>query len=279
MKTIFVPTDLSVHSFTAFRYALDLARTTGVSKIVVFHHNPQVYTGEIPVLYLDDLTKINDDLKAYIEKEIQTILSKKDPGLNNPATEVVVQTDAGTISAILEQARKSKADLIVMGSHGKTGLSRLVFGSVTAGLIEVSKIPVLAIPEDYKFKEINTISYASSLKHFQKELHALKHFLGDKAYSIQIVYFQYSGIQHRHLVDAQHLLKSENDPRVHLEVIESQIDIPLVDQILSYTRKKSPDWLVMFPEKKEWYEKLFLSSKTLELLSHFRRPLLVLHKG
>lgn len=278
MKTIFVPTDLSSNSYNALKYAIALAKQTGAKKIIVFHHNPQVYTGDIPVLYLDDLAVVNQELKSHLEKEIAKLVHFPDGAQAGFETEVVVSTEAGTVTAIDEHAQKAEADLIVIGSHGKTGLTRLVFGSVTAGVIETSDIPVLAIPEGFRYQPVTEISYASSLHHFQKELHRLRKFLGGMDASITVVHMRYPHFDNQLIANAKHLLQEEKQTNTNLEVIETTPEIRLVDNLVVYMRKKSPDWLVMFPEKRDWYDKIFLSSKTLELLSEFRRPLLVLHR-
>jgi nucleotide-binding universal stress UspA family protein len=278
MKTIFVPTDLSANSTNALRYALHLAKQAKTKKIVLFHHNPQIYTGDIPVLYLDDLNSLNSELKLNQEKEISRILETipdMNPGL---MTEVIVTTEAGAITSIAEHAHKAKADLIVMGTHGKTGLSRLVLGSVTAGVIEVSSVPVLAIPEGFRFKDVENVSYASSLHHFQKEFHLVKAFTRNLKVTVSVVHMRYPHFDNQFISQAKHVLLEEKEIHTKLDVIDTPPENRLVDQLVIYMRKTSPDWLVMFPEKRDWYDKIFLSSKTLELLSEFRRPLLVLHR-
>ena len=70
MKILFVPYDFSLPSKNALRYAIDASGQLHAAQIVVFHHNPQVYTnGEFPVLYMDNLGKINEDLLAYFLRE------------------------------------------------------------------------------------------------------------------------------------------------------------------------------------------------------------------
>jgi nucleotide-binding universal stress UspA family protein len=48
-------------------------------------------------------------------------------------------------SAIVEEARQWQADLIVIGTHGRTGFSRVLFGSVAEGVVRTAHIPVLLI--------------------------------------------------------------------------------------------------------------------------------------
>jgi len=278
MKTIFVPTDLSANSTNALRYAIHLAKQADSEKIVLFHHNPQIYTGDVPVLYMDDLNNLNSELKQNLEKDISRLLESMNGMNKGLVTEVIVTTEAGTITAIAEHAARSKASLIVMGTHGKTGLSRLVLGSVTAGVIEVSSVPVLTIPEGYRFKDVEQVSYASSLHHFQKEFHLVKAFTQNLAVTVSVVHMRYPHFDNNYIAQARHVLVEDKETQTKLDVIDTPPETKLVDQLVVYMRKTSPDWLVMFPEKRDWYDKIFLSSKTLELMSEFRRPLLVLHR-
>ena len=59
-----------------------------------------------------------------------------------PVTELVHDT---TVTAIVAAAEKHASDLIVMGSHGRTGLSRLFLGSTTAGVLRECVVPVLVV--------------------------------------------------------------------------------------------------------------------------------------
>ena len=278
MKTIFVPYDFSLPSREALRYAIDASSQLHARQLIVFHHNPQVYTnGEFPVLYLDNLDKINDDLRKQIAHEVMSMIDQSAtcfPGLDS---QVLVVTETGTVTSILHHAEKADADIIIMGSHGKSGFEKLVFGSVTAAVIEDSEIPVMVIPPHYRFEKLDKIMYASSLHHFQGELHRLRKFLRKIHLRVTVLHLKYSFNNNELLARARHLLSEEKDPQVELMVADISPEFRLVDQLLENFKKEDPDALVMFPARYEWYEKLFISSKTLEVVNRLRKPLLVLY--
>jgi nucleotide-binding universal stress UspA family protein len=262
----------------ALRYAIDASGQLNASRLIVFHHNPQVYTsGEFPVLYLDSLDKINTDLRNQMAHDIMELTDKSKtcfPGLD---TQCIVLSESGTVQSILRHAGMVDSNLIVMGSHGKTGLEKLVFGSVTASVIEDSKIPVLVVPAGFRYEKLEKIMYASSLLHFQSELHKLRKFLQKIHARVTVLHLKYSFNHADLLARARHLLSEEKIPSVELMVEEISPEFRLVDQLLEKFRNEKPDCLVMFPARYEWYEKLFISSKTLELVSRLRKPLLVLY--
>src|SRR5690606_26785572 len=58
------------------------------------------------------------------------------------------------VSTIAETANKMGADYIVMGTKGATGLKEVFLGSVTSGVMEFTKVPVLSIPDDVSYKDV-----------------------------------------------------------------------------------------------------------------------------
>jgi len=63
---------------------------------------------------------------------------------NIHAKSIIVQGD--TVKTIVHEAKKTHADMIVMGSHGYSGLSRIILGSVSEGVLRQATIPVLIVP-------------------------------------------------------------------------------------------------------------------------------------
>ena len=52
------------------------------------------------------------------------------------------------ISAILEELKETKPDLVVVGTHGRTGLSHLLMGSVAEKLVRLASVPVVTVPDE-----------------------------------------------------------------------------------------------------------------------------------
>jgi hypothetical protein len=96
--------------------------------------------------------------KKSSEKKLEKVSSKY---VKVPSSHLVKIGDP--IDEIIDAAQKCKSQLIVMGTHGASGLKRILFGSNTSNVISKSNIPVLAIPQRYRFKKINSIVYATDL--------------------------------------------------------------------------------------------------------------------
>ena len=100
-----------------------------------------VFTGELsaPVRYSEQ------DLKA-IEKEAQAYLEKAGEGLKSKGAIVKTKVVSGTAAEeIIKAAEETKASLIAMSTHGRSGTSRWVLGSVTDKVLRVGKLPVLMV--------------------------------------------------------------------------------------------------------------------------------------
>ncbi|MEA2235344.1 MAG: hypothetical protein QOC81_68 [Thermoanaerobaculia bacterium] len=142
ISRILVPSDFSDTADHALRYASDLARTLG-AQITVVYADPFVppidYTATVGGW--DEFSFIN--LQARAQDQLRSIAEAN----IHPAVpyDVAIRVDPA-LDGILTEARESKADLIVMGTHGRTGVRRLIIGSVTETVMRYAKVPVIAVP-------------------------------------------------------------------------------------------------------------------------------------
>ena len=142
MKLILVPTDFSEPATRALRYASTLAQESGAHLLVLYAD-----TFEIPIDYTTTAAQValgSQQLAENVREELQTY-TELHVGTTVPFDVRVVINKP--VNAILDQARETGADLIVMGTHGRTGLSRLMVGSVTDAIVRMATVPVLTVNE------------------------------------------------------------------------------------------------------------------------------------
>ena len=139
LKTILVPVDGSIVAEAALRPAVELAREAG-AKIVLLR------AAEAHTLPMADLV----NAQVMVMRETQEYLAgARDRMLAAGAKDVEVSAWYGApVEAIVEAARYRRADLIVMSSHGRSGLARLVVGSVTEQVLRTTRVPILVIRPD-----------------------------------------------------------------------------------------------------------------------------------
>jgi nucleotide-binding universal stress UspA family protein len=141
-KRILVPTDGSEVSQKALEPALELAKQLGAS-IVAYHGieaNLPYYRGED---YVD--TSAMKALEARAEEEAAKYVSQVKAAADAAGIpcDTVVTKPAVPHEGIVAAAEKNQCDLIVMSSHGRSGLRSFVLGSVTQRVLASSKIPVM----------------------------------------------------------------------------------------------------------------------------------------
>ena len=146
MKKILYPTDFSESAENAFLFALQIADHLGASIITIHAFDrPDISDFNLPGVLREVYDSIDLDEFENYEDEV--------PILRDIATDhgyyhvpmVHVLEEGAPVSAILRTANKNKADLIVMGSHGRRGLEKLVLGSVTQRVLGLVHVPVLVV--------------------------------------------------------------------------------------------------------------------------------------
>jgi len=135
IRTILYPTDLSERSDFAFRVACSLARDYG-ARLVIVHvaESPMIFAGEGLVV-----------LPSGADREgLRERLSQLRP--QDPKVEVEHRLSEGDpATEILEVAEETKCDVIVLNTHGRTGLARLLMGSVAEEVVRRAPCPVLTV--------------------------------------------------------------------------------------------------------------------------------------
>lgn len=138
---ILVPVDFSPSSEHAARYAAVLASRLGASvellHVVVDPLTAAVYSDA----YIPDYAQIEASLVAGAEQQIAQCRELL-PG--SPVIDTTVQVGA-VAPGIVEHAAATGADLIVMATHGRTGLTHVVLGSVAERVVRTAACPVLTI--------------------------------------------------------------------------------------------------------------------------------------
>jgi universal stress protein A len=134
IHTILCPSDFSDLSLGAFHLACSLARTHG-SRVVVLHVYPPPLN-HAEAIARDQPDGYEDSLWSEIEK-----IKSDDPSV--PVEYGVI--DGFAADEIVRSARENAADLIVMGTHGRSGLRRALMGSVAEKVLRHAPCSVLTV--------------------------------------------------------------------------------------------------------------------------------------
>jgi len=133
---ILLPTDGSDAGNRAVEQAVGLARETGAELHVLFVVEDIPYAPEM----MDDT--VEEQLREIGEEALEAIRGQADEA----GVEVVEAIEEGAPhTAILDYADREDVDVVVMGTHGRSGLDRYLLGSVTERVVRTAEIPVLTV--------------------------------------------------------------------------------------------------------------------------------------
>jgi universal stress protein A len=146
ISKILVPTDGSKTAQKAARYGVDLAKQLKASVIVLSVVDQRSFIGH-PVPAARTAKHVIEPIEDYLREAAEGYVGEiKELGDKNGVQSKTVITKGHPVEEIVKEAKKSKADLIVMGSHGRSALAAAVLGSVAYGVMHKdTKIPVLVV--------------------------------------------------------------------------------------------------------------------------------------
>ena len=144
-KRILVATDGSKLSQKAVEHGLALADLTGAEVVAlkVIPRYPQTYFEGGVALAAAEISKIE---AQWQEEAMAVVNAVKAAGQKREVKVKAITAKSDLVSeAIIANAKRSKCDLIIMASHGRKGLKRLLLGSETTHVLTHSHIPVLVL--------------------------------------------------------------------------------------------------------------------------------------
>ena len=140
-RRILWPTDFSPLARTALPYAMDLASDTGAELVLLHVLTPPIaYAGpEIPGALWGELQQKN---RAAAREELRRLAAQ----VKGPKARIHTLLAEGVpFDQILRVAKRLRCDLIVIATHGRTGLAHVVMGSVAENVVRRATCPVLTV--------------------------------------------------------------------------------------------------------------------------------------
>lgn len=273
MKNILVPVDFSEPSKVAARYALKLA---------------EAYQYKIHLFCVRDLQVGPHALSRKYKLEKQVYRNTRQEGmafvrelqsLSDSDIQIDFISKSGSpVHLVIEQYVKlNHIDFIIMGTHGASGMKKIMLGSNAADVINFSSVPVLVVPQKAEFKGIKSIVYASDLTRMEEEMNSIQAIVEDFDASIHIVHVDAAGNTQKPLQDMVMDRPVQTIPYAsnHFHLFNST---PIAEAIDEYGVSQQTDLLVLFTHKLEFFEKLLDTSVTRQLVFHHQVPLLSFNK-
>lgn len=143
LERILVPTDFSDNSKAALEYAVGLAEKFGAD-IYLMH----VIANDTAVaMGSDGFFSVSNDIMQELRDSVERQLEETAKSIAGSVGNVVQEVREGApFAEIVKYAKAEDIDLIVLGTHGRTGISHLLIGSVAEKVVRKARCPVLTIP-------------------------------------------------------------------------------------------------------------------------------------
>lgn len=142
LTKIIVPTDFSESSFTAFQYAADLARKwdAEIHLLYIVEKLPQILS---TVNYDKAKDNFINSVEDSARKKLKDLVSKFEDEISSPIKPVM--RNGINYEEIINYADEIKSELIVIATHGRSGILYTLLGSVAEKVIQLAKCPVLVV--------------------------------------------------------------------------------------------------------------------------------------
>jgi nucleotide-binding universal stress UspA family protein len=287
MKTILVPTDFSANSSKALKFAIHTAIHNN-STVHIIHQTSvlelapdSAFTGLYMPSQADQVQYLKAELDKFVKKSLRSFKGKIDEKFIK--SEIV--PGVGTSDILVSAVKRLKADLIIMGTTGASGLKRLFIGSVAAQVIEKSPVPVIVIPDNFRQKAIKKIGYSSDLAHMEDELKALMPVAKALEAEIEIFHIQptfpttKAFIEFNEEKDIDNLKKKLKLDSLQYRLIKTKQDNDFFGGISKYRRVAKPDMICTVTHKRSWVEKILDPSKSKAIAYHNEVPVVCVKVG
>lgn len=266
MKNILIPTDFSENARKALDFGLALAQQFNATIHILHAYHTTSHAGH--------LSNINRVVKEDREQELETFLAKVK---EDSTFDIAIQgrcRKGYAVELIEQEAEKVAADLIIMGTLGASSIEKKLLGSVTSNVIKNSKTPVLAVPKNVEYENLENIILA---------VDALT--MSNVTTLDMLVYMaQKSDLVINMVHVANQQTDSNIDPRVEnyledMSVAYSYAKIEsdeVLEGVLDFAHTKANSMLCLVSRQRTWLENLFHNSISQQIALQSDLPILVL---
>jgi len=279
-RRILCPTDFSELATFALRYAAELARCSNASLLVMhadpFLPPPYLTVGQIEE-WLQTLERAKAATRQYLAEYVRSVIGAQ-PDVDS------LLVEAPPARAILETAQKYDADLIVMGTHGRGGLSRVMLGSVTERVLRESDRPVLTIrakaetpsePHVSFQRLLCPVNYTPIARKALQHAAAIAHCFGAELTVVHVLEDEAHRTSEREAL--AHLCEwVPEDVRVHCHVKELVRRGNAAEQIIETARALQSDLIVLGAQHKRFFDTTVIGTTTVRVTRHAPGPVLVI---
>ena len=279
MKTLVVPTDFSSVSVNALNYAVDMAQAINAGIVLLHVYNvPVAFTdgpvSPVTVVSVEEVKRTAEERLEEIKKNLVTVTSGQ--------IEIFTEARLGETIDELEQLCKSVEPLaIVMGSHGTTGLERIIMGSTTQSAIRQLKCPVIVIPPGTTYHGIKRIGLACDFDNIVQStpVEYIKNIVREFGADLYVLNVKDKNSAESDVTEST--METAYLDAVLEEIRPAYVQLTgkdVVESINGFAEQNNLDLVMVIPKKHRFIDTLFHKSQSRELITHSHIPIVSIHE-
>jgi len=290
VQRILVPIDFSDYSVNACRYAIGLAEKLNAEiKLMHVYYNPVVNSMPLTDTYyyqvnMDEIIReIELRAKSNME-EFYRDLKEKIEVDNIQGVKLDYTLVRGVASEeIITKSEEYKPDVIIIGTRGQGERENDLIGSVTAKIIEDTKVPVLVIPEDSLYQGVATINIMYTTNFDDSDFKALKKLMYIMSLFEFRLYCVHIGNEKNSTLDKAKMNSLKE--KLYNQYSDYEIECSLIQEenflkgMQEFIREKKIDIISLVTHKRNLISQLLNPSIARKVLFHTNIPFLVFHAG
>jgi len=266
-KIIFVPTDFTSRSDVAYRYACEIATETD-DEICLLN------VVDTPYEFPSRLNEILKQRKEAATKELEAVVNDLKSIDKCKKLHIEQRIETGKIATtILQQIKKRKPGLVIMGTGGEHSIKNLIYGSITNTMLLDSPVPVLGIPGNSDYRSIHSFVFATDLRKRDIKIIKWVYVLASKLNAEFHVIHIDTGTDENNIRKFKKRLTTKVSEKIILEV---KTDNSFFEGMTSYLRNQQRLIIVMPRYKKKFIEWLTVRSSAREIAYYGHSPLLMI---
>lgn len=286
---VLIPVDFSNYSLKACEFGFNFAHNIGAEVVLLHVYFTPIYATSLPYgdvfnyqLADEDnvkniLQKVHADLNSLSDKVKEKVATGEFPSVKYTC----VLREGIPEEEVLRYAKEYRPRIIVMGTRGKNQKDIDLIGSVTAEVIERSRVPVLAIPENTPFKQFSEVKRVAFITNFdQRDLIAFDSLIS----SLKPFKFAISLIHLSDVKDTWSEIKLGGIKEYFQKqypLIDISYDVVKNDDLLnsldSYIKSNHIDIIALTSYKRNIFSRLFNPGIARKMIFHSDTPLLVIY--
>lgn len=273
MKTILIATDFSPAATNALIYSAGLIKQLDLDVVLLHAVTPPLgrYDPMTPTAVIEEIKRVSLNVLNENKQVLADHLGY-DPGIKT-------QVEVGRADDVIQDmAYKYKADLVVIGIIGESGIAkRKSIGSNALKLARILDAPLMVIPEQAEYRNIHNISFACDPEEIEDDAfrYIIKSFCHTFNARLEVVHIKTDFAKSIKLLMASSIMEQIIEKTDHTVVTISDNDP--ANALKNYFEINRTDLIIMNPKEHTLFERLFNQSVTHELIFTLKVPMLIVH--